>query len=402
MGIIIDPQTGITADSTTTVREEIATNWRNVFNDENATLNTDPESPAGQIIDSEAIQIIAKDSALLELMNQFNPKTASGIFQEALCAIYFLARKTAQPTVVECTCTGLQGTVIPAGSIIQNDDGFKLSSVGAVTIPASGSATVEFQTVDVGNVPIGAGTCNKIITVIAGWDTVGNTNAGVVGQVEESRAALEKRRALSVANNSHGSRLALQGSLSSLDGVLDCLVLENRTGSSVTKQGVSLISHSVAICIYGGSDDDIAETIYNKLDAGCGTNGSTTVTYTSSDGVPNSYQIVRPAPTNVYVEVTINETATTPATIEDDIKTAIVNDFNGLDANSGNLRRGCGQTIYASSFSVALIKTAGVSDLVSIEIGLSAGTYTNSVVMDADEEPILTADNINIIMNPLS
>ena len=402
MGIIIDPQTGITADSTATVREEIATNWRNVFNDENATLNTDTESPAGQIIDSEAIQIIAKDSALLELMNQFNPKTASGIFQEALCAIYFLARKTAQPTVVECTCTGLQGTVIPAGSIIQNDDGFKLSSVGAVTIPASGSVSVEFQTVDVGNVPIGAGTCNKIITVIAGWDTVSNTNAGVVGQVEESRAALEKRRALSVANNSHGSRLALQGSLSSLDGVLDCLVLENRTGSSVTKQGVSLISHSVAICIYGGSDDDIAETIYNKLDAGCGTNGSTTVTYTSSDGVPNSYNIVRPAPTNVYVEVTINETTTTPATIEDDIKTAIVNDFNGLDANSGNLRRGCGQTIYASSFSVALIKTAGVSDLVSIEIGLSAGTYTNSVTMDADEEPILTAANINVVINPLA
>lgn len=402
MGIIIDPQTGITADSTATVREEIATNWRNVFNDENATLNTDPESPAGQIIDSEAIQITAKDSALLELMNQFNPKTASGIFQEALCAIYFLARKTAQPTVVECTCTGLQGTVIPAGSIIQNDDGFKLSSVGAVTIPASGSVSVEFQTVDVGNVPIGAGTCNKIITVIAGWDTVSNTNAGVVGQVEESRAALEKRRALSVANNSHGSRLALQGSLSSMDGVLDCLVLENRTGSSVTKQGVSLISHSVAICIYGGSDDDIAETIYNKIDAGCGTNGSTTVTYTSSDGVPNSYNIVRPAPTNVYVEVTINETTTTPATIEDDIKQAIVNDFNGLDSNSGNLRRGCGQTIYASSFSVALIKTAGVSDLVSIEIGLSAGTYTNSVTMDADEEPILTAANINVVINPLA
>ena len=402
MGIIIDPQTGITADSTATVREEIATNWRNVFNDENATLNTDTESPAGQIIDSEAIQIIAKDSALLELMNQFNPKTASGIFQEALCAIYFLARKTAQPTVVECTCTGLQGTVIPAGSIIQNDDGFKLSSVGAVTIPASGSVSVEFQTVDVGNVPIGAGTCNKIITVIAGWDTVSNTNAGVVGQVEESRAALEKRRALSVANNSHGSRLALQGSLSSLDGVLDCLVLENRTGSSVTKQGVSLISHSVAICIYGGSDDDIAETIYNKLDAGCGTNGSTTVTYTSSDGVPNSYNIVRPAPTNVYVEVTINETTTTPATIQNDIKQAIVNDFNGLDSNSGNLRRGCGQTIYASSFSVALIKTAGVSDLVSIEIGLSAGTYTNSVTMDADEEPILTAANINVVINPLA
>ena len=130
----------------------------------------------------------------------------------------------------------------------------------------------------------------------------------VVGQLEESRTALETRRALSVAKNSHGSRLSLQGSIASIDGVLDCLVLENKSNASTTIQGVSLISHSVAICVYGGADEAIAEMIYNKLDAGCGTNGGTTVTYTSSDGVPNSYQIVRPTPTNLYVEVTINET----------------------------------------------------------------------------------------------
>ena len=402
MGITIDYGKGIKADDTAKVRQSLVEAWQEVFNDENAILNTEAESPAGQIIDSQAVLVTAKDSELVELMNQFDPRKADGIFQEALAAIYFLTRKTAQPTVVECTITGLQGTTIPAGSMIQNDNGYKLTSVGAITIPASGTATVEFQTVDVGAIPIGAGTCNKIITVIAGWDTVTNENAGVVGQLEESRAALETRRALSVAKNSHGSRLALQGSIATIDEVLDCLVLENKSNASVTIQGVSLISHSVAICVYGGADEAIAEMIYNKLDAGCGTNGGTTVTYISEDGVPNNYQIVRPSPTNVYIEVKINETSTTPATIEDDIKNALLDDFNGLDANSGNLRRGMGQTIYASSFSVALIKTAGVSDLVSIEIGRSVGTYTNGVVMDADEEPILTTENISVVINPMT
>ena len=402
MGITIDYEKGIKADDTAKVRQSLVEAWQEVFNDENAILNTEAESPAGQIIDSQAVLVTAKDSELVELMNQFDPRKADGVFQEALAAIYFLTRKTAQPTVVECTITGLQGTTIPAGSMIQNDNGYKLTSVGAITIPASGTTTVEFQTVDVGAIPIGAGTCNKIITVIAGWDTVTNENAGVVGQLEESRAALETRRALSVAKNSHGSRLALQGSIATIDEVLDCLVLENKSNASVTIQGVSLISHSVAICVYGGADEAIAEMIYNKLDAGCGTNGGTTVTYISEDGVPNSYQIVRPTPTNVYIEVKINETSTTPATIEDDIKNALLDDFNGLDANSGNLRRGVGQTIYASSFSVALIKTAGVSDLVSIEIGRSVGTYTNGVVMDADEEPILTTENISVVINPMT
>jgi uncharacterized phage protein gp47/JayE len=402
MGITIDYEKGIKADDTATVRQSLVEAWQEVFSDENATLNTEAESPAGQIIDSQAVLVTAKDSELVELMNQFDPRKADGIFQEALAAIYFLTRKTAQPTVVECVCTGLQGTTIPAGSMIQNDDGYKLTSVGAVTIPASGSVNVEFQTVDVGAIPIPANSCNKIITVIAGWDTVANENAGVVGQLEESRTALETRRALSVAKNSHGSRLSLQGSIASIDGVLDCLVLENNTDTPTTKQGIGLVAHSVAVCVYGGADTDIAEMIYNKLSAGCSTNGSTTVTYTSEDGVNNNYLIVRPAPTNVYIEVVINETSSTPASIEDNIKNAIIDDFNGLDVNSGNLRRGCGQTIYASSFSVALIKTAGVSDLVSVEIGRTAGAYTNSVTMNANEEPILTTDNISVVINPMS
>lgn len=398
MGININTQTGITVDSTATIRQAIVDDWEAIFSDEDASLITDPSTPAGQIIDSMAVLETAKDSALLELINQFNPKTASGIFQDALGAIYFLSRKTAQPTVVTCQLTGLQGTVIPQGSIIQNTDGYRLTSLGAVTIGADGTAEAEFACTETGEILIGANTCTKIISVIAGWDTVGNSSAGVTGQDVEPRAVFEARRVISVANNSHGSRLSLQGALSALDGVLDCLILENRSDSTTTIQGVSLISHSVAICIYGGADEDIAETIYNKLDAGCGTNGATTVTYTSSDGVPNNYQIVRPTATNVYIEVTLNQTSSTPATIEDDVKQAIIDDFNGNDTNSGNVRRGCGQTIYASSFSVATIKTANVSDLVSIEIGLSAGTLGNSITLDADEEPVLDADNISVVV----
>lgn len=401
MAIYFDPSTGFSADSTSAIRQSIVDDWTAVFDDENATLNTSSESPVGQIIDSEAVLVTAKDSEFLYMANNFDPRVSDGRFQEAIGAIYFLERKTAQPSVVTCEVTGLYGTVIPAGSIIQTDDGVKLQSVGAVTIPLSGTASVEFETLETGAIPIAAGTCNKIITVIAGWDTVTNSTAGVIGNELESRTAFEQRRALSVAANSHGSRAALQGALYTIDGVLDCLVLENKTDSTVTKQGVSLISHSVGICIYGGANDDIAEMIYNKLDAGCGTNGSTTVIYVSDDNVSNEYSIIRPTPTNIYIAVTLNQTPLTLQTVVDDVKNAIYNDFNGNDPNSGNLRRGCGQTIYASSFSVATIKTAGVSDLVSIYIGTSASPTGNSVTMDADEEPIIDKDNITVTVVPM-
>ena len=400
--VTIDVNNGLTAQDTAEIRQAIVDDWTAVFDDEQATLNTGSESPAGQIIDSIAVLVTAKDSELLELMNNFDPRVASGIFQDALGSIYFLKRKTAQPTVVTCQLTGAQGTVVPAGAIIRNEDGIKLASVGAVTIGADGTAEVEFQTQKTGPIAIGAESCTQVVTVIPGWDTVNNEIAGTLGQNLESQYAFEKRRALSVANNAHGSRLAIESSLAALDGVVDCLVLENRSDVSVTKQGVPLISHSVGICIYGGTDEEIAKTIYNKIDAGCGTNGSTTVTYVSpEDGAVNSYQIVRPAPTNVYISVTINETTSTPQDIADLIKDAVYNDFYGNDQNSGNLRRGCGDTIYASSFSVALIKTAGVTDLETIYIGLTSSPASNSITLDADEEPVLDKDNISVTIVPM-
>jgi uncharacterized phage protein gp47/JayE len=394
MAITINPETGISVEDTAQIRQSIVDDWNKVFSDEEATLNTESESPAGQIIDSMAVLVTAKDSELVNLFNQFDPRVASGIFQDALGSIYFLTRKVAEPTVVTCQLTGLQGTVVPAGSMIQNDDGYKLVSVGPVTINNEGLGEVEFRTVETGPIAIGAGTCNKIVTVIAGWDTVTNAAAGALGQDLETRQAFEKRRALSVAYNSHGSRLALQSALSAVSGVLDCLVLENKTNSSVTKNGVTIDPHSVAICVYGGADEAIAECIYNKIDAGCGTVGETQVEYISSDNVKNTFNVIRPAATNIYVEVTLNKTASTQSTVIEDVQNAIYNDFYGNDPNSGNTRRKCGSIIYASSFSIAIVKTANVSDLVSIYIGRSQPAENNAVTMDADEEPVIELDNI--------
>jgi hypothetical protein len=45
---------------------------------------------------------------------------------------------------------------------------------------------------------------------------------------------------------------------------------------------------------------------------------------------------------------------------------------------------------------VATIKTAGVTDLVSIQIGKASDAMGNSVTMDADEEPVLSTSNISV------
>lgn len=396
--ITFDPNVGFSVSSTSEIREAIVNDWTAIFDDETATLNTESESPAGQIIDSLAVLVTAKDSEFLNLANQFNPLTADGIFQDAIGSIYFLTRKTNTSTVVSCVCTGLRGTLIPAGSVIQTEDGIKLSSVNSETIGDDGKVAVEFAAQEPGAIDIGANTCTKIITVIAGWDTVTNPTAGIPGRLVESRMDFENRRYNSVAKNSHGSRLSLQGAIYDVPGVLDCLVLENRTNETVEKQGVSLISHSVGICVYGGSEDDIAETIYNKLDAGCGTNGETEVTFVSEDKAINTYKIVRPTVVPIYVEVTIVRTPNMKATVEEDVKSAIINDANGLDFTSENVKIGMGQTIYSTRFTVAVVKTAGVPQLQSITIGRAIHPTGNFVTLNANEEPVISADTIEVVI----
>ena len=270
-----------------------------------------------------------------------------------------------------------------------------------MTIPASGSVDAVFQCMEAGPIECPAGTLETIVTVIPGWDSGTNAAAGVIGRNRESQADFENRRYASVAKNSHGSVFSLQGALADLDGVVDCRVLENTTSSTVTKEGVSIPGHSVAICIYGGDDDAIAETIYMKKDAGCGTTGGTTVTYVATDysNATYPYSIVRPTPTDVHIAVEINKTESTSATVEQDIKDAIIADFNGQDTNSGNTRVGLAQTLYASRFAVAVIKTAGVSDLVGITVALGTGTPGASITIPGDVEPTISAADITVTVN---
>lgn len=397
MSVLFDPVSGLTVQTAAEVREEVQSDWINAFSGGGLpALDVDPETPAGQLIDSESALIMQKDSEILYMSNMFNPSTSEGRWQDALAKIYYLTRKLAESTVVQCQCTGLYGTVIPAGAIVESADGYQLSSLGAISIPDTGSVNVSFALSETGPIAIGAGTVTKIITVIPGWDTVNNAAAGVIGRDEETRSEFETRRASSVATNAHGSLASIYGQLAGVDGVLDLDVLENVGDESAVISGVTVGAHSICVCIYGGELTDIAEAIYRKKDAGCGTSGNVDISYTDTEhnNALYNYKILRPTVTEVKFTVTIRETATTPNSIDNDIKTAIYNEFYGQNSNP---RVGLNQTVYASRFYPAVI-AAGVTDLVSLKIALGTDALGDSITSNADIEPSLDVNNITVVI----
>lgn len=398
-----DPSTGLYVDTESEVREIVRDDWIAAFQkDGQPELDTDPETPAGQLIDSETAHIIEKDNELLFLAQQFNPLTAEGIWQDALGKIYFLTRKQHQHSIAYCTITGLAGTVIPIGARIRsNTDNSVWICSREITIPESGSIVAPFVAENHGPITAGSETLTNILTLVPGWDSVTNLTAANIGRNTETQMEFEARRYASVAANARGSLAAIYGTLSNIQDVLDCVVLENTTSTPITEWGVTIPGHSIWAAVVGGKDADIAEAIYRKKDAGCGTSGNTIIQHHALDipGEPvYTYKIERPEPIEIGIKIRFKETATTPADIDNLIREALIQDFAGAGPH-GNLRVGMAQNVYASRFYCAVIN-AGANGLETIELAAPAsdGNWSDMITINADKNPVLDRDNIFITM----
>lgn len=401
-GLSFDPVTGLYAPDTPGIRDAVVQDWTQAFADpDQPPLDTEPTTPAGQLIDSETAIIEDKNAQVLYLANMFNPKVSDGRWQDALGYIYFLERQIETPSVVTCKLTGLSGTAIPAGALVQTTDGTVLSADNAVTIGSNGTATLTFSNQESGPVAIPAHSATSIVTVIPGWDTVDNETAGVPGRIRESRSEFEQRRYDSVAANAHGTLAALYGTIGNIPGVVDLVILENIGSDPIEEWGVTVPGHGFFISVYGGDGTAIAEAIYRKKDGGCDTGGNTQVSYTDTEiqnyrgGVTYTYNIERPDPLAFSVQVTIRRTNSTPATIVDSIKAAVLADFNG---SAGKDRVRMAAVFYASRFYCS-VSSAGVQDIVSIKISMDGGaTWEDEITVTADRMPVLSVDDISVVV----
>ena len=390
---------GVVIPATSEIRSDLVTKIQTAFkaSGSNIVLNCDATTPMGQLIDALVAEIEAKNAEIAFLANQLSPSLATGIWLDQLASLYMIDRKVSEATAVTCNVTGLSGTVIPFGAVVQDSLGrsFRLLATEGITIKTDGTGTGIFYCTEHGAIAVSANTVNRIVSVIAGWDTVNNPSAGVLGRDRESDAELRERMKNSVSINARGSLSAIKSALSDIDGVLDCEVLENTTNTSITKYGVTLISHSVAICIVGGDDSAIAEVIYRKKDEGCGTNGDTTVKYTDPDFPEQeySYSIIRP--TSVAFKMRITCYASTSDTSKAKVIAALLADFNGHGANA---RIGMAETVYVNRFWASAIRADASAPITTIELGLGdSPTYSTQVSINGNQSPTMSESDITFV-----
>ena len=397
-----DPATGFYADDTETVRAAVAADWVAAFHkDGQVDLNTDPETPAGQLIDSQTAAVTEKDTELLYLCNQFDPAKNEGIFQDAIAKIYFLSRKAATPSTATITVRGLSGTVIPVNAqVMSSADDTIWQNVAAFTIGADGTGSGVFRCTTEGLISAAAGTLTRIMTVVAGWDTATNEHAAVVGTLEENRGQFELRRYSSVSLNSRGTAASVYARIMQLDDVIGCVVRENKTNQPKVIDGVTLSPHSVYVCVLGGNDGAIATAMYRTVSAGCDTNGTTDyLVEDDTTGIKELIHFQRPTDADITIRLKFPDAAGFSADDLAAIRQAVFNNFYGEDPTEvdGSImaRPLMGDTIYAPRFAIS-VQNAGYTDLLDVDIAKTGGAWSDALYVKIDENPVLSLADIVI------
>lgn len=338
------------------------------------TMNTGKSTPQGQLATSFTAVVGAFNDLFVDYTNQVDPAYASGRMQDAIARIYFITRRGATPTVVTATCSGATGVVIAVGSLAKAADGTIYVALTTGTIGLGGTVDIQFSALTNGPIACPAGSLNTIYRTVPGWDSLTNSADGLPGQNEESRTALETRRALSVARNATGILPAVRGSVLGVPGVVDAYVTENSTGSPITTSGQTIAAHSLFVCVEGGTDADVALAIWTKKNPGCAYTGATTVTVEDDNSgyvTPPTYDVKfqRAASLAVDIIVTIATGVDVPSDAATQIEAAISAQFAVLAK--------IGQTLYASSFICPIGALGAWARIVSVTVNAGASQAVN-------------------------
>ena len=342
-------------------------------------LNFADSTPQGQLASSLAAAISGAYATFAQIVNGENPDTATSFMQDGVGRIYYLNRNPGVATVVQCTCVGAVGTVIPTGAQAQDTSGNLYQCTQGGTIGSSGNISLTFANIQIGAIACPAGTLTIIYQAVPGWESITNAAPGVVGAAIETATAFEFRRRNSVAGNAQGFLASVYGAVFSVPNVIDAFCYENDTSSVVTygSTNFSLAKNSIYVGVIGGDPVAIAQAIYSKKSPGCNYNGNTTETITDTSGnysTPPTYQISlnnnSQNPANVYFSVVLPNLSTLPSNITTLVQNAIVNQFTGAQ---GSPRARIASTIAASDYTASVQQCAGSQTFVQV-LSIAIGT----------------------------
>ena len=208
---------------------------------------------------------------LLDVYNMFDPDNTIGTQQDNLYWINGIKRKGASfsyqnITIITDRSLTLDGLDAQANDIdgigytVADNIGNQWILLDTQNPPAAGTYTYSFRAKTLGAISSSPNTITVPVSVVIGVTSINNaTGVSSLGQDGETDTAFSARRNASFANKSYNSLDGLYSDLLNLDGVVSASVYEN-DDNIVDADGIP--AHGFWAIVEGGSDVDIANTIY--------------------------------------------------------------------------------------------------------------------------------------------
>ncbi|MEX6373588.1 baseplate J/gp47 family protein [Providencia hangzhouensis] len=262
---------GVIVPDTSTLRDDVESEYRSVFGQD---LDVNPETPQGALITMEVENRDAVVRNNAELANQINPDLAGGIFLDAIWALMGGQRFDATHSFLsQVKFTGIAETIIPKGSQAATLNGDLFETTKTLIIGKDGSVTGDMRAIETGAVECGVGQLNKVASSVLGWETVHNPSNAVLGRDAESDLQSRRRRKQTLAKNTVSVGEAITSALYELEGVRSLSYRENYTDQPMIFDGITLVPHSIYVCVEGGDKEAIARSLLRTKTLGAAFNG---------------------------------------------------------------------------------------------------------------------------------
>lgn len=278
---------GVVIPDTSDIQDEVVSMFKAVFGQ---NIDTTPETIIGRLI--EAFTVFLRDTVGITAQNacQYNLNAATGIYLDALGALFGVARNSSSRSSVTVTLTGDVNTAIPAGTMFATRDGDAFYLDSDATIPSAeeetetGKASISGTALSMNYGPVRClrGDMVSIVSPISGLDSVTNANDATLGSLGESDDSY-RNRIRSAIGGFGGMVPSVYKALyeatygdNSDKSVRHALVLNNGDGIAVTMKGVTLAPHSIFVCVDApatiteGWKESVADAIAKSKSLGCG------------------------------------------------------------------------------------------------------------------------------------
>lgn len=308
--------------------------------------NLDPSTPDGLKLASDAEIWANLDELGQRAYNSKDPNKAKGNDLEVVCSLTGAKRDLGTASNVVLTLSGVSGTIVSAGQLVESTaDGSQWSIDSDVTIGVGGTVDANATCTVNGSTQANVGTLTRIVSTVGGWQSVTNNVTAVPGTNKQSDASLRLERAKTVGRVGNNQVDSMLGELGATTNVRKYKIFENDTG--VTDPVTGLPPHSIAPVVDGGTDADVALSIYLKKNPGVTLYAVGTMVQVNvqSPKYPQQFKLItfsRPIYVDIIVNVTIQDDGTLPIDADQLIKEAILQYSTGelIGAECGFNSRG--------------------------------------------------------------